>query len=74
MKVNGLLVTLSINSFDDDYKGIYTSANGKLQAFTSIKKDVQGDLLLFRESKKPPLLAKDFLKVLMLNKKKNLYY
>lgn len=72
MRASDLLTALSTNVFDNEYSGVYSTYNGKLLPFTTIKVDKDGNLILFRENKKPALPMKDFYSALMNNKSKKI--
>lgn len=72
MKASDLLTALSTNVFDNHYEGIYSTYNGKLLPYTTVRIDKEDNLIFFRENKKPALPMKDFYIALMNNKSKKL--
>lgn len=74
MRAGDLLAALSIKAFEEEYEAIYFQSEKQLIPFTSIEIDQVGDLVLYHENQKPPLLIKDLLIKLMLNKKQLLTY
>lgn len=74
MRAQELLTALSIKVFTTEYEGIYYSKDKQIIPFTTIDVDGTGNLVLYHESRKPPLLIKDLLTKLMLNKKRQITY
>lgn len=72
MKASDLLTALQTNVFNNEYEGIFSTYNGKILPFTTIKIGNSDNLVLFRENKKAALSMRDFYLALMGNKSKRL--
>lgn len=74
MRAQELLTALSTKVFTTEYEGIYYNKDKQIIPFTTIDIDGSGNLVLYQEKHKPPLLIKDLLTKLMLNKKRQITY
>lgn len=74
MKAADMLTALAIDVYDDEISGIYFMHHSQLKAFTGIRIDSNNNVVLYRENKKPNLTMKEFLTVLMKNKKLPIMY
>ncbi|HIY57931.1 MAG TPA: hypothetical protein H9829_07025 [Candidatus Tetragenococcus pullicola] len=74
MKAGELLTTLTIRTNKNDYIGVYYQDKKQQLAFSHISINKKGFLVLYKEEHAADLSMKDFLKTLMLNKKRPLYY
>lgn len=74
MKAGELLTQLTANPFHEEYKGIYTQMDSTLIPLTAAKPDDEGNLIFFRQNRRPPMTIKTLFSILLLHKNKKMFY
>ncbi len=74
MRAGELLTVLTLKIDQKTYTGVYFQAENRQIPFTHMTINNDGFLILYHEEKAAKLSMKDFLKILMLNKKRPLYF
>jgi len=73
MKAGDMLNRLTANPFHEEYLGIYTQLGGKLVPLTAAKPDDEGNLIFFRQNRKPALSMKTLFTILLLHENKSIF-